>query len=117
MKNSKEYSQELHKLQRSLARAYPKVDKTVHDDPVDALIYGVISERLSDSAAQRAMKEFRQTFVDWNDLRVARPEEIVEILREDSAVSRETSTTLSVSKRSRSSASDRPSRSSKRSTA
>jgi endonuclease III len=88
MKNSKEHSQELQKLYRGLKRAHPKLDKTTYDDPIDALIFGIVSEHLSESAAQRAMKEFRQTFVDWNDLRVARPEEIVEILQEDNAVSR-----------------------------
>ena len=94
MKNSKEYSEQLHKLQRGLVRAHTKIDKTIHDDPIDALIYGVISEKLPDSSAQRAMKEFRHTFVDWNDLRVARPEEIVEILQEDTTVSRAAAVSL-----------------------
>ena len=88
MKNSKEHSQELQKLYRGLKRAHPKVEKAIYDDPIEALIYGIVSEHLTDSVAQRAMKEFSQTFVDWNDLRVSRPEEIVEILRDDTAVSR-----------------------------
>jgi endonuclease III len=88
MKNSKEHSQELQKLYRGLKRAHPKFDKTTYDDPIDALIYGIVSEHLTESASQRVMKEFRHTFVDWNDLRVARPEEIVEILQEDTVVSR-----------------------------
>lgn len=94
MKNSKEHSQQLQRLFRGLKRAHPKVDKTTYDDPIEALIYGVVSERLTDAAAQRAMKEFHQTFVDWNDLRVARAEEIVEILQEDTAVSRATALAL-----------------------
>jgi endonuclease III len=88
MKNSKEYAQQLQKLYRGLKRAHPKVETTTYDDPIEALIHGIISEHIAESTAQRAMKEFRQTFVDWNDLRVARPEEIVEILQEDTAVSR-----------------------------
>lgn len=94
MKNSKEYAQQLQKLQRGLLRAHPKIDKTIHDDPIDAMIYGIVSEHLPETAAQRAMKEFRETFVDWNDLRVARPEEIVEILQVDTSVSRLAATTL-----------------------
>ncbi|MBN1360296.1 MAG: hypothetical protein JW993_06885 [Sedimentisphaerales bacterium] len=94
MKNSKEHSQQLQRLYRGLKRAHPKADKTTYDDPIDALIYGIISEHLTESAAQRVMKEFHQTFVDWNDLRVARPEEIVEILQEDTAVSRATAVAL-----------------------
>ncbi len=88
MKNSKEHSQQLQKLCRGLKRAHPKFDTTIYDDPIEALIYGIVSEHLTDAVAQKAMKGFRQTFVDWNDLRVARPEEIVEILEEDTPVCR-----------------------------
>ncbi len=94
MKNSKEYAQELQKLYRGLKRAHPKGEKTTYDDPIEALIHGVVSEHTAESTAQRAMKEFRQTFVDWNDLRVARAEEIVEILQEDTVVSRTTALAL-----------------------
>lgn len=88
MKNSKEYAQALQKFYRGLKRAHSKVEQTVYDDPIEAVIYGIVSEHFSEAAAQRAMKEFRQTFVDWNDLRVSRPEEIVEILQEDTPASR-----------------------------
>ena len=94
MKNSKDYAPRLQKLYRGLKRSHPKVDKTVYDDPIEALIYGVVSEQLTESATQRAMKGFRETFVDWNDLRVSRVEEIVEILRDDTVKSRATATTL-----------------------
>lgn len=94
MKNSKQHSQQLRKLYRGLKRAHPKVETTTYDDPIEALIYGIVSEHITEPAAQRAMKESRQTFVDWNDLRVARAEEIVEILQEDTAVSRATALAL-----------------------
>ena len=94
MKNSKEYATRLQKLYRGLKRAHPKAEKTIHDDPIEALIYGIVNEHTSDSATQRAMKGFRGTFVDWNDLRVSRVEEIVEILQEDSAKNRATAFAL-----------------------
>jgi len=80
MKNSKEYAQRLRKLYRELKRAHPKVEKRTYDDPAEALISGIVSERLSESAAHKALKEIRSAFVDWNDLRVSRIEEIVEAL-------------------------------------
>ena len=95
MKNSKEYGQRLQKLYRGLKRAHPKkVDAEAYDDPIDALISGIVGEHCSDAATSRAMKGFRETFVDWNDLRVSRVEEIVEILQEDSVTSRATAFSL-----------------------
>lgn len=94
MKNSKDYAPRLLKLYRGLKRAHPKVEKTTYDDPIEALVYGVVSERMSESVAERAMKGFHETFVDWNDVRVSRIEEIVEVLREDNADSRATALAL-----------------------
>jgi len=94
MKNSKEHAQRLLKLYRALKRAYPKVEKTTYEDPAEALICGIISENMSESAAQKAIKEIRASFVDWNDLRVSRGEEIVEALGEDTASSRATAFAL-----------------------
>ncbi len=99
MKNSKEYAQRLQKLYRGLKRVHPKVEKTSYDDPIDALIYGIVSERISETASQRAMRGFRDTFVDWNDLRVSRVEEIVEVLHEDTAASRATASALTTALR------------------
>lgn len=94
MKNSKEFATRLQKLYRGLKRAHPKAEKVTYDDPIEALIYGVVSEHTSESTVQRAVKGFRATFVDWNDLRVSRVEEIVEILQEDSVSSRATAFAL-----------------------
>ncbi len=94
MKNSREYSQKVHKLYRSLKRKYPKAKKVIYDEPVDALIYAIISEKMSGTATQSAIKKFADYFVDWNDLRVSRTEEIVEILGGDTAVTRDITLTL-----------------------
>jgi len=89
MKNSKEYGQKLQKLYRGLKRAHSKkIDHVVFDDPIEALISGIVGEHCTEAATTRAMKGFRETFVDWNDLRVSRVEEIVEVLREDNTTSR-----------------------------
>ena len=94
MKNSKEYAQRLQKFYRGLKRAHPKVDEIGYDDPIEALISGIVGEHSSDAAMHRAMKGFRETFVDWNDLRVSRVEEIVEVLQEDNVTSRTTAFSL-----------------------
>jgi endonuclease III len=99
MKNSKEYAQRLQKLYRGLKRVHPKAEKVSYDDPIEALIHGIVSERISETATQRAMKGFRDTFVDWNDLRVSRVEEIVEVLHEDTAASRATAFALTTALR------------------
>ena len=79
----------MHKLYRSLKRKYPKAKKIIYDEPVEALIYAIISEKMSEKAAQSAIKRFTGYFVGWNDLRVSRPEEIVEILGADTSVTRD----------------------------
>lgn len=89
MRKSREYAQRLQRLYRGLKREHAKIEPVTYDDPVDALIYGVISEKMSASAAEAAMRAIRRTFVNWNDLRVSRPEEIVEMLGHDTPASRD----------------------------
>ncbi len=99
MRKSREYAQRLQRLYRGLKRVHAKIEPVIHDDPVDALIYGVVSERMSASAAEAAMKAIRRTFVSWNDLRVSRPEEIVEALGHDTAAGRDTASVLTAALR------------------
>lgn len=94
MKNSKDYSKKIQKEFCSWAGSYPKVQNLTYQDPIDALIYGIICEKLSESASQAAIKRFGEYFVDWNDLRVSRPEEIVEMLGGDCAGAREIAASL-----------------------
>jgi len=89
MKNSKEYSQKVHKLYRSLKRKYPKTQKVVYDEPIEALVYAIVSETMSETATKSAMKRFADYFVDLNDLRVSRAEEIVEVLGTDTLAMRD----------------------------
>jgi len=99
MKNSKQHAQRLQRLYRELKRAHPEVERTTYEDPVEALISGIISERMSESAAQRAFREITKAFVDWNDLRVSRVEEIAEALGRNTVSSRATALALTAALR------------------
>ena len=80
MKNSKDYSKKIQKLYRSLSRKYPKMQKVNHEKVIDAIIYAVISAEMSEKHTDSAIRKFTDYFVDWNDLRVSRAEEIVEVM-------------------------------------
>ena len=88
MKNSKEYSGKIQQLHRTLIRKYPKVQPVSHEDVVDAIVYAMICQELPEQAAEAAMNRFRDYFVDWNELRVSRSEEVIEVLGKDTPASR-----------------------------
>ena len=94
MKDSKEYSKRIQKLYRFLRRTCQKPEKPEYDEPVDAVIYAVLSENLTKPQAQTAIKKFADYFVDSNDLRVALAEEVVEVLAEDTRATRNIAATL-----------------------
>ena len=98
MKDSKEYSKKVGELYRSLKRKQ-KVQKIAYETITDALVYAIVSSKLSESAAQSALKKLSDYFVDWNELRVSRVEEIVEVLGEDTPVIRETASLLTTALR------------------
>jgi len=80
MKNSKDYSKKILKLYRSLKKNRPDVQKVAYEEPVNALIYAIISEHIAADKATSAMKRFDDYFVDLNDLRVSRTDDIVEMI-------------------------------------
>jgi endonuclease III len=86
MKNSRDYSQKIQKLYRTLSHKYPKVQKVSHDKVIDAIVYAIISAELSEKATDSIIRKFTDYFVDWNDLRVSRVEEIVEVIGKDNSV-------------------------------
>jgi len=94
MKNSKEYSKKVRRLYGLLKRERAKVKKVIYDEPADALVYAIVSENMSEAAAESAIKRFTNYFVDLNDLRVSQTEEIVEMLGEDTTATRDTASTL-----------------------
>ena len=94
MKNSKEYSKKITSLHSSLKRKYSKVQNVTHKHVVDAIIYGIICEKFSVKDTDSAIKKFNDYFVDMNDLRVSRLEEIAEILGEDTPGNRQIALTI-----------------------
>jgi len=94
MKNSKKYSRKIKKLYATLKKAGVKVVKPTFDDPIDAIVYAVISERMKKSFANTAHKRCMNYFVDLNDLRVSRPVEICSIFGRDTAETRRAASTL-----------------------
>jgi endonuclease-3 len=84
MKDSKEYSDKVKKLFKSLKRQHPKQEKKVYAEPVDALVYAVLSEHVTEKEAQDRLARFKANFVDWNDLRVSLEQEILEVLDSNS---------------------------------
>ena len=99
MKNSKEYSKKIQTLYRALKRKYPKTQKLTYDEPTEALIYAIVTENISIAETQSAMKRFADYFVDSNDLRVSRSEEIVEMLGVDTTVAQKIALTLTTASR------------------
>ncbi len=77
-----------------MKQCYPKVESLTYDEPVQAVVYAILSENMSEAAAQSASKRFADYFVDLNDLRVSRPEEVMEILGQDTPVTRYIAATL-----------------------
>lgn len=94
MKDSKEYSKRVRKLYRSLKRKYPRVEKVVYDEPTEALVYATLSEHMSEPAARAAAKRFEDYFIGLNDIRVSRPEEIIEALGAETKVARDAALVL-----------------------
>jgi endonuclease III len=94
MKNSKKYSKKIRSLYRTLSRKHPKVRQVSHEEIVDAIVHAIISAELSEKATDSAVKRFADYFVDWNDLRVSRVEEIVEVLGKDTSATREMASTI-----------------------
>jgi len=86
MKNSKDYSQKIQKLYHTLSHKYPKVEKVSYEKVIDAIVYAIVSAEMSEKTTDSIIKKFTEYFVDWNDLRVSRVEEIVEVIGKDNAV-------------------------------
>ena len=80
MKNSKEYSAKIAKLFRELKQKHSKAKKPVYDDPIESLIFAVICENCSQTATKPLMRKLQKYFVDFNELRVSKTEEIMEVL-------------------------------------
>jgi endonuclease III len=81
MKNGKEYASRIVKFLKSSKAAKGHMPK--YSDPVEAMIFGILSEVMTESRARNVYAAMQEHFVDWNDLRVSRLEEISEIIVQD----------------------------------
>jgi endonuclease III len=84
MKDSKDYSPKLAKLAKALKKGGDKPQAPVYPDPIEAVVYALISESTTEAAAVRIYKRMKSHFVDLNDLRVSRVEEIIDVFRDNS---------------------------------
>ena len=80
MKDSKIYAKKIGKLFRALKKDAPTIKPPQYDDVMDALVFAIVSENMTMAVAKTAMRKITKRFVDFNDLRVSRPEEIAEVL-------------------------------------
>ena len=94
MKDSREYSKKVQKLYRAFRGKAAKAAPVEVEEPVDALVYAVVSENITDAQAQSSINRLKNYFVDWNDLRVASIDEITEVLGPDIAPARNIATTM-----------------------
>jgi hypothetical protein len=94
MKNSKEYVKKITNLYHSLKHKNIKIEQPVYKQISESLIYGIISEKLCEKDSQNAIKRFSGYFVDYNDLRVSRIDEIAELLGSDTAINRQVALSL-----------------------
>ena len=79
MKDSKKYSPKITKLFKSLKVKSAKYKMPQYDDPIEAVVFGLISEHVTEAASGRMYKRMMKHFVNLNDLRVSRREEILEV--------------------------------------
>lgn len=94
MKNSKDYSRKVMKLYGSLKKKRPDVQRAAYEEPVNALVYAIMSEHIPADKATSAMKRFDDYFVDLNDLRVSRTDDIVEMISIDTPAMHEVAARL-----------------------
>ncbi len=80
MKEGKKYGELLLKLFTKLKRAYDSIEFEPFEEPVDAVVFACLSEYTSLENAQAILEDIQKHFVDINDLRVCRKEEMLEVI-------------------------------------
>ena len=83
MKDSKEYAKKIAKLYRGMKKEYAKVKAVEYEDPIEAIVFGILCEYQPLPAARTSLRRIKKHFVDLNDLRVSRGEEVVAVLGKD----------------------------------
>ena len=89
MKESSAYGARLKRLCNRLKREIGPLKETEKRDPLTEMLLACLNEVVSASKAKTALNRLRSQFVDYNELRVARPEEVIEALGKGFPKSRE----------------------------
>lgn len=84
MKDSKKYSSKIDKWYKKAKKDQGKVKPIIYDDPVEAIVFAIICNYLPLRKSKTVLNKIKRHFVDFNDLRVSRSEELVEVLGGDS---------------------------------
>lgn len=81
MRNAAQYAQRLHKVLAPLARAArPSDASTAAQDPLYHLAVGVLGCHDGRAAGQKALERIFRKVLDWNELRVSTPDELVNLV-------------------------------------
>jgi hypothetical protein len=83
MKKTPQYSQKIKKIFGILKKGSEKPKKAAHEDLIESMVFASLCQDCTESAAKNALKKIQSHFVDFNDLRVARTEEIVGVIGSD----------------------------------
>jgi hypothetical protein len=80
MKDSKKYATKVKRLFTALKKKHSMPRVPDYKDPIESVVYAIVSEQTTLPEAKSALRKMKNHFVDYNDLRVSRPEEIIDIL-------------------------------------
>ncbi len=83
MKNARNYEKAVRKLLSGVKKSSPSRDGGDSADPLETLITAVFEENTTAKRAGRALNAINREYVDFNELRVAQPKEIVECIGKD----------------------------------
>ena len=94
MKDSNEYAAALKQLCGRLKRSGGKTNESSVNEPVTELVLAALSVATTESRARSALGRLRGSFVDFNELRVARVEEITDVLGKSFPQAKEAATRI-----------------------
>ncbi len=83
MKNSAAYAKEVKRFFNRLRRSGPKPTTYESDEPLNHLIFAVLSENNSPTRARQALARLLANMIDYNDLRVSTPSELATLIESD----------------------------------
>ena len=80
MKDSSEYAARLKRLCSHLQQDAAKSSESERHDVLSELVLGCLTAQMTESKGRMVLGKLRSNFVDYNELRVTRPAEVIELL-------------------------------------